>query len=161
MKKIKFNKPNIDFKNPKTLLIIGIAIILIIVTVYIIGKRAGKSDYPDFYVPPDAPDGGIYVDNNFVQNIVAKMYSELKGYALITTYYYSTWSDYATCSDSNFVAAYNLFNDKYYNDQSRTLIEWIKHDRNQLGNYIWAVNMSNVKRAMDQIITRANNLNMP
>ena len=161
MKNLKFKKPNIDYKNPKTMLIIGIAIILIIVTIYIIGKRAGKSDYPDFYVPPDSPDGSVYVDNNFVANIVERMFSELKSYALLTTYYYSTWSDYATCSDSNFVAAYNLFNDKYYNDQGRTLIEWIKHDRNQLGNYIWAINMSNVKRAMDQIINRANNLNMP
>jgi hypothetical protein len=142
-------------------IIIGIVLIAIIIAVaYFAGKKKGGEDFPE-YTPPADPGNGDnasqYIDNNFVQTMVGKLYEDLKGMAFFETYSVDTWQGYASASDTNFVAIYNEWNDKYYSKWNKTLVQKIQNERSSLGPMI---GVRKIKEAMDTILSKADRLNL-
>ena len=160
---MKIKKPNIKVNKNifnQQNIIIAIIVIAILVGIYLWGRNKGKEDFPDFEVPTDPGAGAdaiLYVDANFVQTMTLNLYEDLKGWSFLETYTIATWQDYATASDTNFVAVYNEFNDRYYADLGNTLIAEIRSERNALR---FTIGMTETKTSMSQILNKAERLNL-
>ena len=141
--------------------IIGIVLIVIIIAVaYFSGKKKGSEDFPE-YTPPADPgtgeDAAQYIDHNFVETMVSKLYEDLKGMAFFESYGIDTWQDYASCSDTNFVAVYNEWNNKYYSNWNKTLIQKIQGERSDLKVF---PGVRKIKEAMDTVLGKADRLKL-
>jgi hypothetical protein len=107
--------------------IVGFVLIVIIIAVaYFSGKSKGSEDYPEFPVPDDTPGSTINLDQAKVQRIAVGLHNDLDSFFLFERYNTSLWQEFASSSDTEFVAIYNYFNDKWYADKSKTLRERIE-----------------------------------
>lgn len=99
-----------------------VVVILIILSVYFTGKKAGKQGKIRIIDLPS--DNGGTIDPNKIRRIATELYNDMYGYNY-RGHDMRAYQDFAMLSDTEFVAVYNDYNNQYYSLGSGTLKEWI------------------------------------
>ena len=133
--------------------LIGIAAVVIIATIYFIGRSDGKQKVEAPDLPKDQPGGeGLSeAESDEVRSITLALHTEMKG--LNFSYDLEPFRRLLTLSDTLFVAVYNDFNTMY--PGKGTLRDWIDSEG---GTFSFA--SGGFAETQYNILTRMNNLNL-
>lgn len=105
---------------------IAVAIIVIVLVIFFIGKKSGKKSAPKpVDLPPDTQPGGITQFNPgpYTDNLHEDI-TEIWGFRNSKPY-----SDLLSLSNTQVVAVYNDWNNRYYSEDNETLYQAIAAER--------------------------------
>ena len=122
------------FKNYKNTIFLTVAIIAVVLIIYWRGKKAGEKETPkEVPLPIDTQGGNVTTFNpGPLTDALHDDINEIFGIRNIEPY-----RELLTISNSQLVAVYNDWNQRYYAEDSRTLPQAIKHEMTSLFSFTW------------------------
>jgi hypothetical protein len=121
------------FKQYKNTIIITVAIIAVVLIIYWRGKKAGERETPkEVPLPTDTQGGNVTFNPGALTDALHDDINEMFGIRDIEPY-----RELLTISNSQLVAVYNDWNNRYYLDDNRTLPQAIKHEMTSLFSFTW------------------------
>lgn len=116
-------------KNFDNYLKLGAVILVVLVAIWFWGRSYAKHNFPDHPVPDNPtndPDELTDQEKKKAENLADDLYEELDGWN--AWYDTDVFESFSKTTDRVFIATYNQFNDKYYNEAGKTLKQWINSD---------------------------------
>jgi hypothetical protein len=107
------------FLKYKVILISAVVVIAIVLTIYFVGKKAGKraADNPwQAPLPNDSGNNGVAIDAAKVRSIADDLYTDLKKIDWLIMWDnrdFNVYEQWDSLSDAGFVAVYNDFNARF------------------------------------------------
>jgi hypothetical protein len=101
-------------------------LLIILASVYFIGKSAGKIGTPKH---KKLPNGGSGISNGFDPAVQGKeLYSVMKGVFTFGSTKDIAFAKLLSLSDDELTAVYNWFNTEYASEDQGTMYEWISNE---------------------------------